>query len=104
MTRTTLTTADRIWHALRATSVTLDDAVVHVGCTKTDLSEGQLTSGQLGKLATFVGFPVEWFRGDLPMMDDEIMLLGAVVTAGPENLRLRGRAVPYGPDQARGRA
>ena len=93
-TRMMLTTADRVRHALRAMSLSLEDAATHVRCAKADLVNGELTDSQLQALAIFVGFPVEWFRGELPTMDDGIRLLGAVVSAGPENLRLRGRAVP----------
>ena len=73
-------------------SLSLEDAAAHVQCAEADLVSGELTDSQLEALATFVGFPVAWFLGELPTMDDGIMLLGAVVSAGPENLRLRGRA------------
>lgn len=104
MTRTMLTTADRIHHALRAMSLSVEDAAQHLHCAESDLAGGYLTPEQIEALATFVGFPVEWFRGELPTMDDGVMLLGAVVTAGPENLRLRGRAPQGGLDQGRARA
>ncbi|MBJ7322830.1 MAG: helix-turn-helix transcriptional regulator [Rhodococcus sp.] len=94
MTKPLMSPADRVRCALHALGITSAEVSRQTGCSVEAVESGHLENDELEKLADHLGLAVEWFYGERPEMDERFLFLEAVVTAGPGQLKLRGKALP----------
>lgn len=79
---------------MHALGITPAEASESTGCSIEAVRSGSLEPGELEKLANHLGVALDWFYGERPEMDEGFLFLRAVVTAGPDQLKLRGKALP----------
>ncbi|MBY4402976.1 helix-turn-helix transcriptional regulator [Rhodococcus fascians] len=94
MTKPLMSPADRVQCALHALGITPAEVSGHIGSSIEALESGHLETDELKRLADYLGLALEWFYGERPEMDERFLFLDAVVTAGPGQLKLRGKALP----------